>query len=280
MDKSNHKTETRIARVSGHFGEWLQGKLGDNGPVALISVQCPAFWVQVAWSSSDAFAYNSEIAGLSVDKAQAILDALQILPHAKIYGHTNTPVGAGLGASTASLVALAKAASKRDLDTEVIANACLSVEGATDPLMYPGFDRLLWASRAAKVLARYAPPPRFEVLGGLIGSRQITDPNDNNFPDIGDLLKAWPEATKNGNLQNVGELATESYQRTTKLRDATPEPTMDLAKELGAIGIIRAHTGSARGFLFQPGTVPATGLHSLAEAGYSDATQFITGGDE
>ncbi|MDG2339995.1 MAG: propanediol utilization protein [Paracoccaceae bacterium] len=280
MDKTNHKNETRIARVSGHFGEWLQGKFGENGPVALISVQCPSFWVQVACSSSEAFVYQPEMAGLSADKAQAILAALRILPETTVHARSNTPVGAGLGASTASLVALARAATKRDLGAEVIAKACLSVEGATDPLMYPDFDRLLWASRSGKILARYAPPPKFEVLGGLVGLPQITDPKDNNFPEISDLIKEWPIATGRGFLQEVGDLATESYRRTTTLRDAAPEPTMDLAKDLGAIGIIRAHTGSARGFLFKPGTVPSSGLHRLAEAGYSNATQFITGGNE
>ena len=27
--------------VAGHFGEWLQGRLGPDGPVALVTLPCP-----------------------------------------------------------------------------------------------------------------------------------------------------------------------------------------------------------------------------------------------
>ena len=33
-------------RVAGHFGELLQGRLGPSGPVALVSLPCPALWVE------------------------------------------------------------------------------------------------------------------------------------------------------------------------------------------------------------------------------------------
>jgi len=32
---------TRSVRISGHFGELLQGRLGPQGPVALITLPCP-----------------------------------------------------------------------------------------------------------------------------------------------------------------------------------------------------------------------------------------------
>ena len=31
-----------VARVAGHFGEFLQGRLGAEGPVALVTLPCPA----------------------------------------------------------------------------------------------------------------------------------------------------------------------------------------------------------------------------------------------
>ena len=58
--------------------------------------------------------------------------------------------------STAALVALARASGAAE---EGLAAACLTLEGATDPLMLPAPDAVLWAPRAARVLTPLSPPP-------------------------------------------------------------------------------------------------------------------------
>jgi len=270
--------ETRIARASGHFGEWLQGRLGANGPIGLVSVQCNEFWVRVARTSSSDFQYAKPLSALGHERALALLHELGCASNGSYSATTNIEAGAGLGASTASLLAFAKASGATDLSIDQISKALVAVEGASDPLMYPDFDRLLWASREARILERLAPPPKFEILGGCWGNPSKTDPKDQNFPDVSDLVDAWKTATLSGEVKRVAEISTESHHRTTALRNRAAEPTDAILNDLGALGVLRAHTGSARGFLFKPGTAPSSGLHQLQEAGYSNPVQFLTGG--
>ena len=278
MTISGNIVETRMARASGHFGEWLQGRIGPKGPIALISVQCPVFWAQVSYASGDAFQYTDPLPALSSDRAMALLSALSLPVQGSISGRTNIEAGAGLGASTSSLLALAKALIKRDIHPEDLAKILVAIEGASDPLMFPDFDRLLWASREARVVNHFPAPPQFEVIGGCWGAPSETDPRDQNFPDIADLVEAWRPAITASDREKTAAIATESFRRTTAIRNRSVEPTEDLARDLGALGVIRAHTGSARGFLFEPGRAPSTGLHQLQEAGYSPPVTFLTGG--
>lgn len=159
----------------------------------------------------------------------------------------------------------------------MLARACVAVEGASDPLMFPAPDRLLWASRHGQVLRDLAPPPRAEVLGGQWGAPLPTEPDDNDFDDITDLATAWMEASQRGDLAGCAALATASATRCTARRGPT-DPMADLARDLGALGLVRAHTGSARGLVFAPGSLPEQGAAALREAGLTEVFSFATGG--
>jgi hypothetical protein len=52
----------------------------------------------------------------------------------------------------------------------------------------------------------------------------------------------------------------------------------DLARDLGALGYARAHTGPARALIFAPGKVPNGAGAALKEAGLRDVLHFRTGG--
>ena len=253
--------------VAGHFGEWLQGRVGPGGPVALVTLPCPALRVRVAVPGDalpfDAAALRGFLAGLGLKDSP--LPALC----------RDMPLGGGAGASTATLVALARAMGFAG-PPERLAAACLAVEGATDPLMFPASDTLLWASRDGGVLERFAPPPACAILGGFWGAPQRTDPDDADFPDIGDLLPLWRAATEAGDLPRIAALSTESAARCDALR-GPGDPMAELARDLGAMGMVRAHTGSARGLVFAPGAVPRNGLAALTEAGLSGVLQFDAG---
>lgn len=277
MAVTDNIVDTRIAKASGHFGEWIQGRIGDSGPVGLISVQCPHFWVRFNHQKSDSLVYENVLPSLSKAKLEHLLDLLNRPKTGLFTAHTNMAFGAGLGASTASLLAAALSVVSPTTATSTLAKAINQVEGASDPLMYAEFDRLLWASRTADILDRFAPPPRFTVLGGTWGEPQRTDPADENFPDISDLLAEWRTATNAKSQAQVAEISTESFGRTTKLRGDDSDPTLSIARDLKALGVIRAHTGSARGILFEADEVPHSGLNVLTEAGYSCATVFQTG---
>lgn len=277
MAISDNILKTRSVKANGHFGEWMQGRLGETDRIALISVQCPHFWVRANFTDAVELRYDDSLPSLPRDKLVELLLALNNLPLGRFVVDSNMQFGAGLGASTASLLAIARVAAKSDASLAFLSQAILSVEGASDPIMYPDFDQLLWASREAKILDKYASPPPFEVLGALWGNPQRTDPSDRNFPDISDLIPIWRDATQAQDHDRVASLSTESFKRTSDLRGSGSDPSTTIAKDLGALGVIRAHTGSARGFLFKPGGAPQSGLNLLAEAGYSDAGTFKTG---
>lgn len=262
------------ARVAGHFGELVQGRLGPSGPVALITLPCPVL-AATATCRAGAFRLHQPGAG-STPRRQvlALLDRLGLPRRGAFTLRLQMPPGGGAGASTAALMALAKAAGARD--PQAITAACLAVEGASDPLLFAAPERLVWASRQGRVLGQMPPLPRMELIGGFTGTPERTDPADNNFPDISDLLQAWPRAC--GRLEEVARLISLSAGRTLALRGAAADPTAALARRLGALGYTIAHTGSARALIFAPGTVPEAAATDLRAAGFSTITRFRIGG--
>jgi uncharacterized protein involved in propanediol utilization len=184
------------------------------------------------------------------------------------------PLGAGAGASTATLIALARHTGYSG-PAERLIKACLAVEGASDPLLLPQPDTVLWSSRTGQVLRRFAPPPPATLLGGFWGKGVATDPADLGFPDITAYVEDWSRATAAGDLAKTARIATASARATSALR-GPDDPLPSLAEELGALGYLRAHTGSARGLIFAPGTVPAHGAARLRAAGLTNVFQFDT----
>jgi uncharacterized protein involved in propanediol utilization len=281
--------------VPGHFGEWLQGRLGPEGPVALITMACPARGVRAS-RAPGGFALDGDPL-LSEAQARGLLRHLG-LPEAGRYSlRADCPPGGGAGMSTAALVALARAAraaaegaapvgvgcasgrcppqGAAAPEAGALAAACLAAEGASDPLMLAQPDAVLWAPRAARVLAALPPPPRAEVVGGFWGPPQRTDPADLAFPDVSDLVAAWRQGP---GLAEAAALASASARRTTAMRGPAGDPTAALAEAAGAAGFARAHTGSARALIFAPGRVPPGLFELLAEAGLTGLCRFTTGG--
>jgi hypothetical protein len=256
----------QAVRVPGHFGEWMQGRLGPEGPVALVTLCCPVLAVRAPGSGvrlTDLF---------PAPRLAAFAGALGIsgdFPGLEC----DMPLGAGAGASTACLVAAARASGFRGTP-ERLARACLAVEGASDPLMFAAPDRLLWASREARTLADLAPVPRAEIVGGYWGAPRRTDPEDDDFPDIADLVAAWRES---GDLARLAALASEAARR-ADARRGPGNPMAELARDLGALGHTRAYTGAARALVFAPGTVPEGIEVALSEAGLTGVLRFVTGG--
>ncbi|MHA6345032.1 propanediol utilization protein [Roseivivax sp. CAU 1761] len=268
--------ESRAARVSGHFGEWLQGRLGPGGPLALVTVPCPDLAVTVR-RHDGAFGLETEgPAILTEAQARGLLAALGRPAAGRYAFAADMPPGGGAGASTAALVALARAAGAR-ATPEALAAACLAAEGASDPLMHAAPDTLLWAPRSARILDRLPRPPAAEVVGGFRGAPQRTDPADTDFPDIADLVAEWREAAARGDLAALAALASESARRTSRRRGPTDDPLPGLAAATGALGWLRAHTGSAGGLVFPPGHVPPGAAEALRAAGYARVLRFRTG---
>lgn len=259
------------ARITGHFGEWLQGRLGPKGPIALLTVPCAAFHVEVERLGDGPLELRQSPALLSLSRARRFIE--QTGGRDGLFQLTATmPPGGGAGASTAALVALSRAAGCRQ---DGLAVACIAAEGACDPLMIEYPDRVLWASRAGQKLRDLPPLPRAEVIGGFWGAPIATDPKDDQFSDISDLIDRF---TTPVSLDTLANIASQSAQRCSALRGPASDPTAELARSLGALGYLRAHTGSARGLIYAPGTVPARAVPMLREAGFDRIVQFATGG--
>ncbi len=270
----------RAPRVAGHFGELIQGRLGPDGPVALVTLPCSAFETTCDWRLGR-FALHQAPGGavMTLGAARRLLDRLRLPARGAFRLSGGPPPGGGGGASTAARIALARAAAQAAglprPCPEVLARACLESEGASDPLMFPEPARLLWASRAGRVIARLPAPPRFDLIGGFFGPPRRTDPADVSFADISDLADAWPAATADSAA--AARLASESARRLLAHR-GLEDPTEGLAARLGALGFAVAHTGSARALLYHPGTVPEDAAGELRRAGFTRIVRFDVGG--
>lgn len=257
-------------RVPGHFGELMQGRLGARGPVVLVTLPCAELGVAAGCRPGRGLALHR--AGAPA-RGRALLRALGLAAPGRVAMRPLAEPGCGTGVSTASLVALAELAGWRG-QAEDLAAACVAVEGASDPLMFPAPERLLWASRAGRALARLPALPRFEVLGGFWGPPRATDAKDSDFADISDLVAAWQGARA---LPDFAALASESAARSLARRGPAGDPVAGLARRFGALGWCMAHTGAARGLIYAPGTVPAGAAAGLRAAGLRGVRVFRGG---
>lgn len=265
------------ARVTGHFGEWLQGRMGPDGAVALVTLTCPVLGVEVDIADG-ALDIVSDVPVLDTARLIRFLEALGVPVRGRFTLRTGMIPGAGAGASTAVLVAIARAVLGPEAKPGRVAAACLAAEGASDPLMLAHPDRAIWASRQAKALITTGPLPKAEIVGGFWGDPLRTDPGDADFPDISDLIDAWQTAVRGGDLAKMARLSARSARRTTGRRGPVGDPVEQVAHDLGALGFARAHTGSARAVIFAPGAVPRQAGAVASEAGLTGVIRFRTGG--
>ena len=259
-------------RVAGHCGEWLQGRLGPAGPVVLVTLPCDALGVR-GWQR-DAAGVRLSGAGINLLRAQRFLRGLGLGMRGRVLLRASAPPGLGAGMSTARLVALARLAGWQG-DPLALARACIACEGASDPLMFDAPERMLWASRTGLIVQSMPALPRHDILAGFHGGPVPTDPRDDDFADISDLVAEWSRAQS---LPAFAELASESATRCLRHRGPVNDPTPRLARALGALGWAIAHTGAARALIFASGQIPADAPAAMQRAGFRGLMRFRGGG--
>jgi uncharacterized protein involved in propanediol utilization len=270
-------TPTRAVSVSGHFGELIQGRLGPNGPVALVTLPAPVLTVTARLAPGPLALY---CAGgerpLTLGQVVALARALGAPRRGRLTLRASMPAGGGAGSSTAALLAAALLLADRPPPPDRLGRLCLALEGATDPLMHPEPARLLWAPREARILDRLPPLPPLELVGGFLGPGERTDPADHRFADVTDLVAAWSPAVARGDAAALAALATESARRNAAPRGGPDlAPLLAAAERHGALGVVAAHTGSARGLIFAPGRGdPAAAADTLRAAGLRGVRRF------
>ncbi|MEL6318382.1 MAG: hypothetical protein AAFR16_12180, partial [Pseudomonadota bacterium] len=204
------------AAARGHFGELLQGRLGPEGPVALVTLPCQAMTAQ-AWLAPAAHGplTLSGAGGGAIARRAARAAAPGLAGRLRI--ETAAPIQAGAGSSTLSALLAARlaraAAGGAPLDPRAAARICLAAEGAVDPLMWPEPERLLWASRRARALRRLPPGLPALAVGGFAGDGARTDPADADYADISDLIAPLAAARRAGDAAAAGRIASASAGR-------------------------------------------------------------------
>jgi uncharacterized protein involved in propanediol utilization len=250
--------QVHTASVFGHFGEFLQGRLGPDGPIALVTVPCNSFKAHAFLEVDGPFQLHMPGAPLvSAPQVTALYARLSgTPPSGRLTIRATMPPGGGAGSSTAALMAAARviaAGAGRPLPPPLeLSLLCLDLEGATDPIGFPHPERLLWAPRAAVALRCMPRLPAMAIVGGFNGSSR-TDPADTDFADIADLVAEWAVSACHGDLGRLASLATESAHRNACHRRLPPlDGWLQIARRNGALGIVAAHTGSALGLIFAP----------------------------
>ena len=265
-------------RVAGHFGELLQGRLGPQGPVVLLTLPCAALGVRASLATGQGLSFTRASAAIMPEeRAIKLLKILHLSISGRLSFESEMPPGGGAGVSTAALVALARLAGWQG-DAITLARACIAVEGASDPLMLTLQSQTLWGSRQGEILATLPPPPAMDIIGGFFGPPRRTDPLDMDFPDIADLIPQWELACLASDLPGIAALTSLSASRTLAHRGPQADPTASLAAGLGALGYVVAHTGAARGLIFAPQTVPYGAQIVLQKAGFRGVLRFKAGG--
>ncbi|WP_406870359.1 propanediol utilization protein [Thioclava sp. 'Guangxiensis'] len=269
---------TRL-RVAGHFGEFLQGRIGSTGPVALVSVPCPVLGVTLDVRAAPTGHVHDPQRLLPAGALAQIQRMLRRPLRGAVRLGASMVAGAGCGASTAALTALIRHMAPA-LPASQIMRLCWKIEGASDPLAHAYPDCHLWASRQGESLGVLPAPPPMRLIGGLWGAPEPTRPQDQHFADISDLLPSWRAACLRGDLAQVAALAAQSAARTTALRGPAADPTSGLACEVGALGYLRAHTGSARALVL-PLSASRQQCDAIRDrlraAGYGRVVEFTLG---
>jgi L-threonine kinase len=196
----------------------------------------------------------------------ALRAALVRLRHAEMGGQlrilSDLPRAKGMASSTADITAtvyaLAEALGER-LEPWEVARIALSVE-PSDGLMFPGLA--LFDHRGGRVYEDLGPAPPLEVMvldfGGTVDTlaynrRYRAGLLRKMVAEHQEALVAVKAGLRRGNLADIGCGATLSARaHQCILYKPQLETVIGLAREVGALGINVAHSGTVIGVLFDP----------------------------
>lgn len=188
--------------------------------------------------------------------------------------HTGLPRGRGYGSSTAdigaTLYALGHAAGQQLTPTEV-ARLAVQVE-PSDSSLFPGLA--LWNHRSGHLYEDLGTPPPLTVVvldsGGEVDTlafnrldhRQVLYQLASQHREAFALLR---EGVQHGNLEAIGSAATLSAKaHQAILPNPLLKPAMILARDVRALGVCRAHSGTLLGLLLDPRQVDVARITALA----------------
>ena len=284
---SSEASAHRAVRVAlpGTCGELVQGTL--DGEPCLIS--CPIdyyssvevrFQPQGGWTVPEhapktRAALQAGLAYLGQTASGGYVHLRAELPRGRGYGSSTADIGA-------TLYALGQAAGQRLIPSEV-ARLAVHVE-PTDSSLFPGLA--LWGHRYGHVYEDLGSPPALMVVildpGGVVDTLAF-----NQLDHRGDLGQLAPrhreafalvrEGLRQGNLRALGAAATLSARaHQAILANPLLEPTLSLARDVGALGVCRAHSGTLLGLLLDPKDADVLAITARAARRFAPAVTVFS----
>jgi L-threonine kinase len=199
---------------------------------------------------------------------------------------TKLPRGRGYGSSTAdigaTLYALGQAAGQ-ELDPSEVARLAVHVE-PTDGSLFPGLA--LWDHRYGRVYEDLGAPPALMVVvldpGGVVDTLAFNQLDYREVlgrlaPQHCEAFAGVREGLRQGNLEAIGAAATLSARvHQTILTNPLLEPTLALARDVRALGVCRAHSGTLLGLLLNPKDVDVPAITALAARRFAPAVTVFS----
>jgi L-threonine kinase len=254
---------TGVSSSFGTFGELAQGALpGRNGDFLIT--------LPVAHWSAATFRYQAgsdEVRVSPAHKSKARHLAQSMLRRSAIGGGglldlTSTlPEGKGMASSSADLVATARAVANAlglRLRPSGIENLIRPIE-PTDGVMYPGI--VSFDHRRVRLRGRLGSLPSLTILGldeggsvDTVAFNQLEKPfsvSDRRYYEH--VLDSMALAIAGRDLRTVGRLATASAELNQQLcPKRTLTPMREICDDVGALGVVAAHSGTMLGLLLDP----------------------------
>lgn len=271
--------------IQGHHGEIVQGMFySSDGTVehGLVTLPCPLYRTRVRFRPlrSGPLTVSPGERPRSRAAARLALDALGCTGWGgAVCIESTVPVQWGCGSSTTDVIATIRAvaaAFHTVLEPEWIAGLAVAAETASDSLMFGPGRAVLFAQRRGRVLLDLEGPlPAVRVLGfnteGEQGVATLALPPvpysaweiEAYRPMLGMLRRAVEEQDP-GLLGRVATASAVIMQRHRPKRHFSE--LLRLVKDVGALGLQVAHSGTVAGILFEPGPEAAARIEG-ARAG-------------
>ncbi|MFI0879799.1 kinase [Streptomyces sp. CS149] len=272
---THHRGATGVSTAFGTFGELLQGVLPEEDGDFLVTLPV-ARWT-VATFQELPHTEEVEVRPRSKRKAlklvRMMLEAAGRPTGGVLTLDSSLPEGKGLASSSADLVATARAIGNA-LDIELAPRTIesfLSRIEPTDGVLYPGI--VAYHHRSVRLRRVLGSLPPMTVVG-LDEGGEVDTVAFNRIPkpygpaeqrEYVRLLDRLTTAVATGDLREAGAVATRSAELGQLLRPKRTLSAMQaLSEEIGALGVVVAHSGTVLGLLIDSAAPDAS--HTIAAA--------------
>ena len=200
--------------------------------------------------------------------------------------HTELPRGRGYGSSTAdigaTLYALGQAAGRALIPSEV-AKLAVHVE-PSDSSLFPGLA--LWDHRSGRVYEDLGAPPALTVIvldpGGVVDTLAFNQLDHRDVlrwlaPQHREAFGVLRQGLRQGDSEAIGAAATLSARaHQVVLANPLLEPALSLARDVSALGVCRAHSGTLLGLLLDPQEADVSALTALTARRFAPAVTVFS----